>query len=123
MDGEVLAAQLSELGRQLDSKTAEVGTLDLIATGKAISANEVREKYEDALATAFLASTGTVEVRKAQARLDCTAARWEAQQAAADWERGKSELRTAQAMVRALERRIDIGRSLLSREKTLAAIV
>lgn len=122
MDGETLATQLAQLGRQLDDATAKLADLDILATAKGIDAAKLKEDHEDALAEAFRDAEGSVEVRKAEARLLCAVARKIAQQAAADAEMAKAQVRAQQAMVRAINARIDIGRSLLSREKTLAAV-
>jgi hypothetical protein len=123
VDGDVLARQLAQLGKQLDDATEELAKLDLIATSAGSEAQHYKELYEDALAWAFRDAEGAVETRKAVARLSCVPARAEAAAASAVWERAKSDVRNQQAMVRAINARIDIGRSLLSREKTLMGLV
>ena len=123
MDGDVLAAQLAQLGKQLDEATLKLAELDVFATAKGIDAADKKERYEDALGEAFRGFEGAVEARKIDARLRCKPERWTAQDAAADWERAKSAVRNQQAMVRAINARIDIGRSLLSREKSLAGLM
>ena len=123
MDGDVLAKQLGDLGRQLDDETKELARLDILATAAGIKATNAKAAYEDQLARAFLAADGAVDIRKATARLCCTSYRVDVQAAAADWERAKTDVSNQQAMVRALNARIDIGRSLLSREKSLAAVL
>lgn len=119
MDGDVLAKQLGELGRQLDDATVELARLDILATAAAVDATNAKETYEDCLADAFLAATGSVDVRKASARLSCKSRRIDAHNATTTWEYAKADVRNQQAMVRAINSRIDIGRSLLSREKSL----
>jgi len=122
VDGDVLAKQLGDLGRQLDNATEELAKLDILATGAGIETARLKEEYEDAFAVAFRDATGAVEARKVTARLDCVPQRMKAQDASADWERAKAKVRNQQAIVRAINSRIDIGRSLLSREKSLAAL-
>lgn len=123
MDAENLANQLAQLGRQLDEATEKLAALDIHATAKGILAANAKEEYEDALAVAFRDAEGSVEARKMLARLECTVARKASQEAAAEAEKGKSAVRNQQAMVRAINSRIDIGRSLLSREKSLAMVM
>lgn len=123
MDGDTLAKQLGELGRQLDEATGRLADLDILATGKGIDAANAKESYEDALAAAFRDADGAVEARKMLARLSCGHERKLSLQAAAEWEMAKAQVRNQQAMVRAINARIDIGRSLLSREKSLMAVM
>ena len=122
MDGDVLARQLGELGRQLDDATEELAKLDILATGAGIKAANAKEVYEDRLAEAFIAAEGSVETRKASARLCCMSYGIDARAAAADWEKAKSQVRNQQALMRTISMRIEIGRSLLSREKALAVL-
>lgn len=122
MDGEILANQLSQLGRQLDDATDKLAELDIEATATAIECAHRKELYEDALAYAFSKAEGSVENRKTSARLNCIAPRLAYEESYGNAERAKSAVRNQQAMIRALNSRIDIGRSLLSREKTLAVI-
>lgn len=122
MDGEILARQLGDLGRQLEDATVKLAELDVLATAKSILAANAKEEYEDHLASAFRACEGGVEARKAEARMRCIPARKEAQEAAGEAERAKSAVRNQQAAIRTLTVRIDIGRSLLSREKSLMAV-
>jgi hypothetical protein len=118
-DAETLLRQLSELGRQLDQQVDRLGELDMLATGLGCEYQRLREEHEDQLATAFLGmADGGVEAKKMAARLKCVPARLIAQEANKDWEEAKSRLRTQQAAVRALGARVEIGRSLLSHEKT-----
>jgi hypothetical protein len=119
-DAETLLRQLSELGRQLDEQVNKLGELDLLATGLGCEYQRLREEHEDQFAATFLEPTtvGGVEAKKMTARLKCVPARLIAQEANKDWEEAKSRLRTQQAAVRALGARIEIGRSLLSHEKT-----
>jgi hypothetical protein len=118
-DAETLLRQLSELGRQLDEQVSKLGELDLIATGLGCEYQRLREEVEDQFADSFLRLTdGGVEAKKMAARLKVIPARLVAQDANKEWETAKSRLRTQQAAVRALGARIEIGRSLLSHEKS-----
>ena len=118
-EAEVLLRQLSDLGRQLDQEVSKLGELDMLATGLGCEYQRLREETEDAFATAFLGlSEGGVEAKKLAARLKVVPARLVSQDAYKDWEEAKSRLRTQTAAISALNRRIDIGRSLLSTEKT-----
>jgi hypothetical protein len=118
-EANVLLQQLSELGRQLDQQVERLGELDMISTGLGCEYQRLREEHEDQLADSFLRMTdGGVEAKKMAARLKCVPARLTAQDANKDWEQARSRLRTQQAAVRALGSRIEIGRSLLSHQKT-----
>ena len=117
-DANTLLSQLAALGRELDEQVDELGRLDLIATGNGCEYSRLREDTEDVFAEAFLNAEGGVEARKMSARLKSVPARLLAQDANKEWEFSKSRVRTQQEMIRALHRRIEIGRSLLSTEKT-----
>src|SRR5271170_3258322 len=81
-DTNTLLAQLSELGRQLDSEVDKLGDLDMIATGAGCHYQALREAYEDNLAENFLRlADGGVEAKKMAARLKCVPARLIAQEA------------------------------------------
>lgn len=121
-DVNLLLRQLSQLGKQLDEAVEKLSELDLIATGLGCEYNRLREEYEDGLASVFLNSEGSVESRKATARLKCIPSRLMMQEAAKEHEEAKSKLRTQQQAVRALQSRIDVGRSLLSHEKSRMAL-
>lgn len=117
-NADILLEQLAALGRQLDTEVTELGRLDMLATGKGCDYQRLREEHEDNLADAFLHADGGVEAKKMSARLKCVPSRLLAQDAAKDWEEEKARLRTQQAAIKALTTRIEIGRSLLSTEKT-----
>ena len=117
-DPDVLLHQLSELGRQLDQEVNKLGELDMISVGYGCEYQRLREEHEDAVAEVFLRLAGGVEARKLEARLKCVPSRLVAQDAHLMWEKSKSRVRTQQEAIRALHKRIEIGRSLLSTEKT-----
>lgn len=121
-DAEVLAGQLAALGRDLQDAVSELGRLEkqsVEAEGK----YRVREyAYNDAMDRAFLAFDGSVEVRKAQARTTNSSYWHDCQDAYLDWSRAKADIRTQNANLSAIHKRIEIGRSLLSREKALISL-
>jgi hypothetical protein len=119
-EANVLLQQLSELGRLLDVETEELGDLDMIATGLGCHYSKLREAYEDTVAENFLqaSSESGVEAKKMAARLKSVPARLVAQEANLEWEKAKSKVRSQQAKIKAITTRIEIGRSLLSHEKT-----
>lgn len=122
MEAQILLNQLGELGKTLDRETSKLGELDLLATAKGVEYQHIREAYEDDVASAFMAADGSVEAKKNEARLKCVAARLLMQEVSAEWEHLKSKVRTQQAIVRAVNTRIDIGRSLLSHEKAMMTL-
>jgi hypothetical protein len=63
-----------------------------------------------------------MELRKAQARIKCEAAEILAEEASLDWTRTKARVRTQNANLSAIGKRIEVGRSLLSREKSLLSL-
>jgi hypothetical protein len=121
-DAQLLANQLAQLGRDLDSEVKYLGVLDEAAVEAEGLYRRLDEEHQDRVATEFLRSEGTVETRKMQGRLKAVPARLIAEDAWLDWNRAKSKLRTQQASIQALHRRIEIGRSMLSREKALISL-
>jgi hypothetical protein len=122
-EAETLARQLSALGRDLQDEVSRLGEME----EEAVTAEgEYRHRdamYEDVLAACLLKSKlSNAEARKADARLQCIEARALMQQAYTDWGRARMRVRTQQANLTALHKRIDIGRSLLSREKSLLSL-
>lgn len=121
-DAEVLARQLSQLGRDLDEEVRVLGVLDETAVEAEGLWRKLDEEHQDRIATEFLNGEGAVEARKMRARLKAVPARLIAEDAWLDWSRAKARLRTQQASIQALHRRIEIGRSMLSREKALISL-
>jgi hypothetical protein len=121
-DAETLARQLAALGRDLQDEVKVLGELEedtVTAEGK----YRVKEYLlDDAIDKAFLAFDGSVEVRKAQARITTTSYRLDSHEAYLEWQRMRGRLRTQQASLTALHKRVEIGRSLLSREKALLSL-
>ena len=122
LDANRLAEQLGNLGRDLDSEVQVLGVLEEKTVGLEGRYRRLSEEHEDALARAFLDSEGTVDIRKNKARLLCIDSRTAAQEALTEWNHSKALLRMQSASLSALGRRIDIGRSLLSREKNLLSL-
>lgn len=122
LNANLLADQLGQLGRDLDSETHLLSTFEDQASTLEGKYQRLKELHEDALAKAFLAADGSVEVRKSQARLACTESRAAAQDALDEWNKSRSLIRMQAANISALRTRIDIGRSLLSNEKSQLAL-
>lgn len=122
-DGELLARQLAQLGRDLDEEVKHLGELEEEAVDAEGLYRERESAHDDELDKCFLEASGSsVEVRKAQARVLTSSWRSEAGEAFLEWQRAKARVRTQQANLAALHRRCEIGRSLLSREKALISL-
>jgi hypothetical protein len=122
-DANALVNQLSQLGRDLDTYVGELGRLEHEKVNFEAEYRRLLEEHEDALAEAFLAAAGQpVETRKCIARLKCVPSRLIRDDAKKDWQHSEARVRTQFASISALHRRIEIGRSMLSREKTLMSI-
>lgn len=118
-EANILVENLGQLGRDLDSYVATLGELDERAVDLEGTYRFLDEEYNDRFAEEFLNLQGSVEQRKMQARLKAKPARLIAGDAWLEWNKARAKLRTHQASISALHRRIEIGRSMLSREKTL----
>lgn len=92
-----VAHHLLELSRELDKQTRALAELDRIAVGR-------RGTYEMVFARAFLDAEGSVDARKQTTRIAC-------QDVWLDAELADAEVRAAKSAIRALETRIDVGRS------------
>jgi hypothetical protein len=119
---EVLTQQLAQLGRDLDTEVRFLGQLDETAVEAEGEFRRLDEEHGDRIAEEFLKADGAVETRKMTARLKAVPARLIAQDAWLEWNRAKAKLRTQQASIQALHRRVEIGRSMLSREKALISL-
>ena len=122
-DAELLVTQLSDLGRALDKEVKHLGVLDEKAVDAEGDYRRLDEEHQDRMAEEFLKLEGSVEARKMQARLKARPARLVAEDAWLEWKRASAKLRTQQASIQAIHRRIEIGRSMLSREKTLIGLM
>lgn len=121
-DAEVLAGQLAALGRDLQDAVTELGNLEEQAVNAEGHYRAREYAYNEAMDKAFLAFDGSVEVRKAQARVTNGSYWLDSQDAYLDWARAKAAVRTQNASISAISKRIEIGRSLLSREKALLSL-
>lgn len=121
-DAETLVRQLGQLGRDLDAEVVVLGDLDLAAVEAEGEFRRLDEETGDRFAQEFLDAPGTVDARKNIARLKAVPARLEAQDAWLEWSRAKAKVRTQQASLNAIHKRIDVGRSLLSRERALLSL-
>jgi len=121
-DAETLVRQLSDLGLALDEAVGHLGVLDEAAVEAEGEYRRLSEEHEDRVAQEFIKGDGSVELRKMQARLKAIPARLLAEEAWLEWNRAKAKLRTQQASIQAVHRRIEIGRSMLSREKALMSL-
>lgn len=121
-EAETLARQLGQLGRDLEHEVARLGELEELSADAEGEYRSLAEEYDDALARAFLDGTGSVDARKAQARLNCAVERLEMQAANLAWNKIRGRVRTQNANLQALHKRVEIGRSMLSREKALMSI-
>lgn len=122
IDANVLVSQLGQLGRDLDDEVTRLGQLEETSVDAECDYRSLDEEYGDRTAEAFLAAEGAVETRKASARLKAVPARLIREDAYREWQHAKARVRTQQASIQALHRRVEIGRSMLSREKTLMSI-
>jgi len=122
IDASLLAIQLAQLGRDLQEEVLFLGRLEEESADAEARFRKLKEDCEDDSARAFLAAEGGVEVRKCIARLEVAQARVAHQEAEHAWKKLQGRVRTQQASLQALHRRIEVGRSLLSREKSLISL-
>jgi ribonucleoside-triphosphate reductase (thioredoxin) len=121
-DAETLAQQLGQLGRDLSQEVIHLGLLEEDAVDCEGEYHRLDEEHKDREAQEFLHAEGTVDTRRNIARIKAIPARLLAQDAWLEWKRASARLRTQQANLNALHKRIEIGRSLLSREKALIGL-
>ena len=121
-DAEVMARQLAQLGRDLQDEVMHLGELEEESVNAEGRFRVKEYALDDAIDKAFLSSDGSVETRKAVARTTTTSYRTDFQEANLEWNRARAKVRVQQASLSALHKRIEIGRSLLSREKALLSL-
>lgn len=119
---EILAQQLAQLGRDLDAEVIVLGEYEEASADAEGEFRRLKALYEDCMDRTFLAGEGGVDLRKAEARLACTTERTQMHEANLEWDKARGRVFTQNANLRALHDRIDIGRSLLSREKSLLSL-
>lgn len=121
-DADLLATQLAQLGRDLQTEVLNLRELELKAVELEARHKLLDELHNDALAQAYLENEGAAEMRKAKARLACLHTREKAAGAWKEWQDAKAIVRFQNANLSALGKRIEVGRSLLSREKVLIGL-
>ena len=121
-EAEVLAKQLAALGRDLSDEVLRLGELEEESVDLEGEFRKLETIYEDSLDRALIEAEGTMELRKAAARIRCSDGKVSMQEASLDWARAKARVRTQNANLSAIGKRIEVGRSLLSREKSLLSL-
>lgn len=121
-EAEILAQQLARLGRDLQDEVVRLGELEEEAVDHEAEFRKLETEYDDALDRALIDAEGTMELRKAAARIKCHPGRILMTEASLDWARAKGRVRTQNANLSAIGKRIEVGRSLLSREKALLSL-
>ena len=121
-EAETLARQLAALGRDLDAEVIVLGEYEEASANAEGEFRRLKALYEDCMDKIFLQNEGGVDARKAEARLACSTERTLMQEANLEFDRAKGRVFTQNANLRALHDRIDIGRSLLARERALISI-
>ena len=107
-NGEMVIRQLGTLGRDLEIEIAKLAELEEIAV-------EAEGDYRKQFAISYRNATGTLEDRKQWATFDNDAL-WRT------WGKAAAAVRRQRESLKALYARIDIGRTMASREKALAAL-
>lgn len=107
-DGETIIRQLAQLGRDLDVEVGRYGDLELLAV-------DAEGDFRKAYAEKHAAAEGNLEDRK-QAAVAATDAEWRT------WGKALAAVKRQRESLRALHARIDIGRTMASREKALAEL-
>jgi hypothetical protein len=115
----VLVEQLGQLGRDLEAEVTKLGQLEEYCVDTECDYRGLVNDYDDQIDEGFLATDGSVEAKKAYARLKAAPARGIKEDGYREWQHAKARVRVQQASIQALHRRIEIGRSMLSREKSL----
>lgn len=121
-EAETLAKQLAQLGLDLSEEVEHLGDLEEGAADAEGHFRKLESVYDDCVDRAFLDAQGTEATRKAEAKLACRTERTAKQEANVEWNKAKGRVFTQNANLNAIRTRIDIGRSLLSREKSLLSL-
>lgn len=107
-DGETLVSQLGQLGRDLGQAIKQLGVLEDLAV-------DAEGDYKTAYSKVFRNAPGAVEDRK-QAAIAETDALWRT------WGKAAAAVRLQRESLKALHARIEIGRTMVSREKALVSL-
>lgn len=108
LDGDVVIQQLAQLGRDLEGAIRALGELEELAV-------DAEGDYKSAFSREFRDALGSIEDRKqaAQAQTD---ALWRT------WGKAAAAVRMQRESLKALHARIDIGRTMASRDKALVSL-
>ena len=108
IDGETVIAQLGQLGRDLEREVTRLGELEFLAV-------DAEGDFRVQFSMVFRNGTGSVEGRKQEAICE-TDLPWRA------WGKAAAAVRLQRESLRALHARVDIGRTMASRDKALASL-
>jgi len=122
VDLNLLASQLSALARDLQAEVDLLGELEEVAVDADAESRRLAEEYEDAYSRAYIGAEGAVELRKNIARLGVIGERVTAQEAKHVADKARSRVRTQRESLNVLHKRVDVGRSLLARERALVSL-
>jgi hypothetical protein len=106
--GDLVMRQLGDLGRELGAEIDTLATLEELAV-------DAEGDYRRDFAISYRNATGTLEDRKQWATFD-NDVQWRT------WGKAAAAVRRQRESLKALHARIDIGRTMASREKALAAL-
>ena len=124
VEASLLASQLGQLGRDLDSETHLLAVFEDQATTLEGRYRRLKEQHNDEVAKlSWLLKEVTLTHRNAEARLATVESRNIMLDAQDEWEKAKSLLRMQASSISTLKVRVDIGRSLLSNAKVEASLV
>lgn len=107
-EGEKVIQQLGQLGRDLVTEVDAYGGLEEMAV-------DTEGDFRAAFAKIFKDSIGSVEDRK-QAAIAATDQEWRT------WGKALAAVKRQRESLKALHARVDIGRTMASRDKALAAL-
>lgn len=107
-DGEVVIRQLGQLGLDLLKEVDLYGDLE-------VEAVDTEGDYRAAFAKVYKDSLGNMEERK-QAAIAATDAEWRT------WGKALAAVKRQRESLRALHARVDIGRTMASRDKALVSL-
>ena len=107
-DGTVVIDQLAQLGRDLIEEVNRYGDLELLAV-------ETEGDFRAQFAKVYKDALGNMEERK-QAAVAATDAEWRT------WGKALAAVKRQRESLKALHARVDIGRTMASRDKALVSL-
>lgn len=122
VDLNLMATQLAALARDLQDEVDLLGELEEAAVDAEAEHRRLAEAYEDAYSRAYVEAEGAVELRKNLARLQVIAERVLAQEAKHAADKARSKVKTQKESLYVLHKRVDVGRSLMARERALVSL-